>query len=97
MGVVAFVQHLGQDSALYKHRDPEKWLWNTETMLALLLSKVGYGVEVLTWQNSRNGQRNIHAPKPWVTPWSREDSNTRRIGSGAIPRSEWEDWWNGGE
>lgn len=92
MALDAFVEHLPQDSALGRVRDPHAALW---TLTPHLLAEAVYRLQVLHWVQTEDGQKNLNPPerieRPGVT-----NPNKKRMGSGTVLVSEWDDWWNGG-
>ena len=92
----AFLDHLPADSALARAREPEKAEWAAHGPTPFLLAAMGHRLDVLAWQQTKDGQKGRKKPKPWPTPWSDPDKDVQRIGRGAIPASEWDDFWGDG-
>ncbi|MCT1607154.1 DUF5361 domain-containing protein [Nesterenkonia massiliensis] len=92
----AFIEHLPPDSAFSRVQDPETATWTTGVIVPNLLAELGYRLDVLVWQQSKDGEHNRRRPQPWERPWAK-NKNTRRIGAGPIPASRWEAFWDGGK
>ena len=94
----AFLDNLGPGSAFFRARldDPVKAAWIEAGPAPLLLSQAGYLLEILAWQQTKDGQKNRNRPKPWPTPWDGPDKGKTVIGRGAIKASEWADFWGDG-
>lgn len=92
----AFLEHLGPSSALARTQEPERALWAAQGPVPLLLSALGHRLDILAWQQTKDGQKNRNRPKPWPTPWDGPDKGKTVIGRGAIKASEWADFWGDG-
>lgn len=90
----AFIKHLGSDSAHYRFKNPEYAAWTGPELVPNLLAGLLDATNILIWQNSKAGQRGRDRPKPIKRPWSKD--NTDRIGRGAIPMDQWDEWWGDG-
>ncbi len=84
------------DSAWARHSSPEMSAWTSGVLVPNILADLGYRLDVLAWQQSKDGQKGRRKPKPWERPWSK-NKNQRQIGSGPIPASDWEAFWDGGK
>ena len=92
----AFLAHLPPHGAYARFSDPETALWTDGTLTANLLAEVGYRLDLLLWQNSKDGQRGRNRPQPWDRPWAKSGKK-QTIGAGPIPASSWEAFWDGGK
>lgn len=63
----------------------EHW-GTTDQLLAVVIDLLNVG----NWQ--RQGNKNAPKPKRFPRPWER--TRSRRFGSGAIPISRFNDWWD---
>lgn len=93
--LLAFIGHLPMSSAFHRVRSPEESQWTGEALVPSLLAQVGYRLDILAWQQSKDGQKGRNRPRPWATPWVK-NSEARTIGRGAIPASQWEEFWGDG-
>lgn len=89
-GVVAllsFINYLPPDSALRYEMDPkeESREWYTTLKTNKILADL---FDVFVAANTRKGSRRTKYPRP---------EEKKRIGRGAIPISEFWDWWNKGK
>lgn len=82
------------DSATVRELNPELARWNgslqTNTILADiydLLSAINYNL--LCMASKQKPQQ----PKPYPRPGKKEDEDKQRIGKGALPVAELEDWF----
>lgn len=89
-----FVSHLPPDSAFARESHPEFSGWGTqlhaEAMTADLIDAVNGLHYALARVFSKKGS-NAKKPKPYPRPWLEKE--TKRIGSGAIPVADFDDWW----
>lgn len=90
----AFLGNLPPDASYYRAIDPETAFWMGGSGVQNLLASVIDQLAVLVWQNTKDGHKGRKRPKPIKRPWSK--TNTDRIGRGAIPKSEWADFWGDG-
>ena len=90
----AFLNHLPSDAAYHRVIDPDMAFWLGGAGVQNLLASVVDQLAVVVWQNTKDGHRGRRKPKPIKRPWSKD--STDRIGRGAIPRSEWADFWGDG-
>lgn len=90
----SFIQFLGPESAYMRVTNPEYAFWlGSEGVPNLLAALVDVG-NTQVWQQSKDGSKNRNRPKPIKRPWSK--SNSKQVGSGPIPASEWADFWGDG-
>ncbi|WP_300345502.1 DUF5361 domain-containing protein [Nesterenkonia sp.] len=92
----AFIENLPADSALDRITDPQTAAWTSGVLVPNLLAEIGYRLDILAWQQSKDGSKGRRRPQPWERPWAK-NKNKRRIGAGAIPASRWEKFWDGGK
>lgn len=90
----AFIQHLGPESAYYRQINPEYAQWTGPELLPNIMASVLDGVNILIWQNSKDGSRGRNKPKPIQRPWSKPVGQV--IGNDPIPISAWDAWWGDG-
>lgn len=95
--VLAFVEHPAPNSAFRAATRPEEAAWADPAFLAFLISRVEFQVRQGNWMQSKDAQRRTNKPKPIPTPWDTRDANRHVIGAGAIPASEWDDFWGDGD
>lgn len=87
VALLSFINYLPEDSRLRSAMDPQdevgEWstIKKTNTILADLF-------DVFVSANTRKGHKAERYPRP---------TGKRKIGSGAIPISEFWSWWNGGD
>ena len=86
VALISFVENLPIDSALGKSIYPKDEFgeWHRTLKTNAILADI---YDVLVAANTKKG----HRPKPYPRP----QDNKNIIGSGAIPISEFWDWWNG--
>ena len=85
VALVSFLENLPVDSALTRSMDPkdEYGQWHQRVKTNAILADI---YDVLVAVNTKKGR----TPKPYPRP-----QEHRSIGRGAIPISEFWDWWNG--
>lgn len=86
--LVAFLRYLPPDSATWRDMHPRDELgpwWTTAKTNAILADLY----DVLVAANTKKGRR----PKPYPRP----NAKARSIGKGAIPVSDFMDWWSSGK
>ena len=90
----SFITNLSLDSATMRELSPEIARWNgslqTNTILADiydLLSAINYNL--LCMASKQKPQQ----PKPYPRPGKKEDEDKQKIGKGALPVAELEDWF----
>ena len=91
--------HLDEGSATWRAEHPELHEFCRPTSMAQMLAGI-YDLCALIEYHMRCVFREKGSPEPerpsmWPTPWSRDDQG--RIGSGAIPASEFEEWYYRGD
>ena len=85
-------RHLDQGSAVFRAINPDYAI--TDAMLYDAVLLISDCIARLNHNYVRSHGGKGSAPKPVERPWRK--SKTRRIGSGAIPVSEFERWYYGG-
>lgn len=95
-----FVRHLDAGSAYVREVAPDMAPWlGTERIQAMLADLID-SVNVLDWHlvsaNTEKGKPKPRRPKPYPRPWAK-DAGSVVVGRGAIPVSDFDEWWSGGE
>ena len=87
VALLSFINYLPPDSELRKAMDPQNEFgeWHTTMKTNVILADL---FDVFVKANTKKGRKAKTYPRP---------KKRRKIGSGAIPMSEFWDWWNGGE
>lgn len=87
VALLSFINYLPPDSELRKAMDPQDEFgeWHTTMKTNVILADL---FDVFVKANTKKGRKAKTYPRP---------KKRRKIGSGAIPMSEFWDWWNGGE
>ena len=87
VALLSFINYLPPDSELRKAMDPQDEFgeWHTTMKKNVILADL---FDVFVKANTKKGRKAKTYPRP---------KKRRKIGSGAIPMSEFWDWWNGGE
>ena len=87
VALLSFVNYLPADSALRSATDPQEEIgeWNTTRKTNMILADL---FDVFVSANTKKGRKAKQYPRP---------KQKKKIGSGAIPISEFWDWWKGGE
>lgn len=91
-----FVEHIPRTSALSRELEPttEAEQWANGAATAAILADIYDLVNQLNNNMiSRGTGRRARPIKPYSRPWKSE-KGAQRIGSGAIPISSFEQWWN---
>lgn len=90
-----FVTNLPADSALFRDMHPEMAGWDTIAQVNTILADMYDSIEGLSHMYaSSHVKRTLPRPKRFPRPFSDDDGDEQRMGSGAIPVCEFEDWWN---
>ena len=87
IALLSFINYLPPDSALRSAMDPQDEVgeWYTTKKTNVLLADI---FDVFVAANTKKGRKAKEYPRP---------KQKKKIGSGAIPISEFWDWWNGGD
>ena len=87
VALLSFINYLPPDSQLRQAMDPQDEVgeWSTVKKTNIILADL---FDVFVSANTKKGHKAKQYPRP---------KQKKRIGSGAIPISEFWDWWNGGE
>lgn len=87
VALLSFINYLPMDSQLRQAMDPldEVGEWSTTKKTNMILADL---FDVFVSANTKKGHKAKQYPRP---------KQKRKIGSGAIPISEFWDWWNGGD
>lgn len=92
----SFVTHLGPDSALYAEQNPDgaAWWqpWGRAAILADIYDAIAAFATGYATANRGRGPK-PKPPKPYPRPWRTAQDNGRQVGRGAVPVSEFDDWW----
>ena len=87
VALLSFINYLPMDSQLRQAMDPQDEVgeWSTTKKTNMILADL---FDVFVSANTKKGHKAKQYPRP---------KQKRKIGSGAIPISEFGDWWNGGD
>ena len=87
VALLSFINYLPMDSQLRQTMDPQDEVgeWSTTKKTNMILADL---FDVFVSANTKKGHKAKQYPRP---------KQKRKIGSGAIPISEFWDWWNGGD
>ena len=87
VALLSFINYLPPDSQLRQAMDPQDEVgeWSTVKKTNIILADI---FDVFVSANTKKGHKAKQYPRP---------KQKRKIGSGAIPISEFWDWWNGGD
>lgn len=87
VALLSFINYLPMDSQLRQAMDPQDEVgeWSTVKKTNIILADI---FDVFVSANTKKGHKAKQYPRP---------KQKRKIGSGAIPISEFWDWWNGGD
>lgn len=87
VALLSFINYLPMDSQLRQAMDPQDEVgeWSTTKKTNMILADL---FDVFVSANTKKGHKAKQYPRP---------KQKRKIGSGAIPISEFWDWWNGGD
>lgn len=85
--LLSFINYLPPDSSLRAEMDPNGEIgeWYTTMKMNVILADI---FDAFVAANTKKGRKAVEYPRP---------RQKKRIGSGAIPISEFWDWWNGGD
>ena len=87
VALLSFINYLPMDSQLRQAMDPQDEVgeWSTTKKTNMILADL---FDVFVSANTKKGHKAKQYPRP---------KQKRKIGSDAIPISEFWDWWNGGD
>ena len=87
VALLSFINYLPMDSQLRQTMDPQDEVgeWSTTKKTNMILADL---FDVFVSANTKKGHKAKQYPRP---------KQKRKIGSDAIPISEFWDWWNGGD
>lgn len=88
--IAVWSRHLGQGSHVHAAMHREEAAYASELHIAAQLADIFDLLNRLRYEILRAKRE----PKPYPRPW---DKNRKKFGKGAIPVSEFEDWYYGGE
>lgn len=94
--LVAFVRYLPPESALYRESNPgdEMGEWSTVRMTNAVLADIHDQLHMLRAEHAVKGsKRRPMRVRPYPRPNARRDE---RIGRGAIPVRDFDEWWASG-
>lgn len=95
----SFAAHLDASSALAREMDPELGAWASPARVPAMLADIYDAVQWLGYAfacaNTGRGKPRPKRPRPYPRPGAKADEN--RIGRGAIPIREFDEWWSGGD
>lgn len=96
----SFVAHLGPDSALYLAQNPEDGAffqpWTAQFVLADLWDVLASWAVGYAGAHRKKGSPRPRPPKPYPRPGARDSAGGEmRIGKGAIPIKDFDEWWEG--
>ena len=86
VALLSFINYLPMDSRLRQAMDPQDEVgeWSTTKKTNIILADL---FDVFVAANTSRGHKAKQYPRP---------KQKRKIGSGAVPISEFWEWWNGG-
>lgn len=64
--------------------------WDSRIKQNMILADIFDAVRIFNYSFAKKGEK----PKPYKRPWA---NSSQRIGSGAIPIAEFNDWYYGGD
>ena len=87
VALLSFINYLPMDSQLRQTMDPKDEVgeWSTVKKTNIILADL---FDVFVAANTKKGRKAKQYPRP---------KQKHKIGSGAVPISEFWDWWNGGD
>ena len=87
VALLSFINYLPMDSQLRQAMDPQDEVgeWSTTKKTNMILADL---FDVFVSANTKKGHKAKQYPRP---------KQKRKIGRGAVPISEFWDWWNGGD
>lgn len=89
-----FAQHLPDECATRRALDEDGYRF-THLQQAAMLADIYDAVSAFTYLFAKAHGSKGAAPKPYPRPW--DTGKGQKIGSGAIPISEFEKWYYGGD
>ena len=89
LALLSFIKYLTPDSALRRELDPKDahGEWYTTVKTNAILADI---FDVFVSANTKKGTKATKYPRP-------NDSNKKTVGKGAVPISEFWDWWKQGD
>lgn len=90
--LVNFSEHLPLDSAVNRARNAKYYGFSSDFNRAVILADIFDAVRSF---NYTFAEKSAKDPPKYPRPW--ETGDRQRIGSGAIPISEFEKWYYGGD
>lgn len=100
-GLRCLYRHLGTDSATWRAQHKEAATFATpyglSQMTGELIDAVGATQYLIACAYHSKGAPRPRRPRPTPWPWRKRGGGDRHVGSGALPRSEFLDWYYGGD
>ena len=93
--LVNFARHLPDGSATFRARHADAWRFSTGLQRSALLADAVDALNMQLYALNRALGGNASKPKPYPRPW--DAAGAERIGSGAIPIADFNEWYYGGD
>lgn len=93
--LVNFSRHLPDDSATVRAADKETALFARQIQQSALLADIYDAIVMLAYTVAKAYGGKGKPPKPYQRPW--DAGNAQKLGKGAIPISEFDNWYYGGD
>lgn len=90
--LVNFSEHLPLDSAVNRAKNAKYYGFSSDFNRAVILADIFDAVRSFNYTFAKGGSKE---PPRYPRPW--ETGDKQRIGSGAIPISEFDKWYYGGD
>ena len=97
--VINFVRHLDQTSAVFRAQHPEEFMFASSLKRAAILADIFDAIRAFEYTYVTSHLKKGAAPPPPPKRYPRPgvDEGVQRIGKGAIPIAEFEEWYYGGD
>ena len=92
-----FAKHLPETSATFRAQHKDMYMFASELQQSALLADLYDSIQNMLYLFSTAHGGKPKKPQRFPRPWTDDDTSTKRIGSGAIPISEFNDWYYGGD
>lgn len=92
-----FAEHLPETSATFRANHKDMYMFASKLQQSAILADLYDSLQNMLYLFSVSKGGKPKKPQRFPRPWTDDDTSTKRIGSGAIPISEFNDWYYGGD
>ena len=91
-----FARHLPEESATFRETHKDTYRFASDFQHSAILADIYDSIQNMLYLFSQVHGGKPNKPQSYPRPWV-DDKNVKRIGSGAIPISDFNEWYYGGD